>query len=55
MKVLIVDDEAYAVNALTNRIDWNGFGFGTPLSARSMAQAQSVFLNEKNRSAFVRH
>ena len=33
MKVLIVDDEAYAVNALTNRIDWNGFGFGTPLSA----------------------
>mgnify|MGYP002792456368 FL=1 len=47
MKVLIVDDEAYAVNALTNRIDWNGFGFGTPLSARSMAQAQSVFLNEK--------
>ena len=47
MTVLIVDDEAYAVNALTNRIDWNGFGFGTPLSARSMAQAQSVFLNEK--------
>ena len=47
MKVLIVDDEAYAVNALTNRIDWNGFGFGTPFSARSMAQAQSVFLNEK--------
>lgn len=48
MKVLIVDDEAYAVNALMNRIDWAGFGFEAPLSARSMAQAQSVFLAEKN-------
>jgi two-component system response regulator YesN len=47
MKVLIVDDEAYAVNALINRIDWAGFGFEAPLSARSMAQAQSVFLAEK--------
>lgn len=47
MKVLIVDDEAYAVNALINRIDWTGFGFESPLSARSMAQAQSAFLAEK--------
>ena len=44
MKVLIVDDEVYAVNALINRIDWTGYGFDAPLSAHSMAQAQSVFL-----------
>ena len=44
MKVLIVDDEVYAVNALINRVDWAGYGFDKPLSAHSMAQAQSVFL-----------
>ena len=44
MKVLIVDDEVYAVNALINRIDWASYGFSAPLSAHSMAQAQSVFL-----------
>ncbi len=44
MNVLIVDDEVYAVNALINRIDWAKYGFNAPLSAHSMAQAQSVFL-----------
>ena len=44
MKVLIVDDEVYAVNALINRVDWAGYGFDKPLSAHSMAQAQSVFM-----------
>jgi len=44
MQVLIVDDEAYAVEALIKRIDWSSFGFDATLSARSMAQAQAVFL-----------
>lgn len=44
MQVLIVDDEAYAVDALIKRIDWHSFGFAEPLAARSMAQAQAVFL-----------
>lgn len=47
MQVLIVDDEAYAINALMKRIDWESFGFSTPMSARSMAQAQAVFLSQK--------
>lgn len=47
MQVLIVDDEAYAVNALMKRIDWESFGFSAPMSARSMAQAQAVFLSQK--------
>lgn len=45
MNVLIVDDEVFAINALVNRIDWRGFGFEAPLTARSMAQAQAVFLS----------
>ncbi|MBQ9211581.1 MAG: response regulator [Clostridia bacterium] len=46
MNVLIVDDEAYAVNALATRIEWEKFGFTAPHTARSMAQAQAVFLDQ---------
>ena len=45
MNVLIVDDEVFAINALVSRIDWSSFGFEVPLSARSMAQAQAIFLS----------
>lgn len=44
MRVLIVDDEVFAVNALVNRIDWNAYGFDSPLAAYSLAQAQPIFL-----------
>ena len=43
MKVIIVDDEIYAVTALVNRMDWTALGFDPPLTAHSMAQAQSLF------------
>ncbi len=43
MKVLIVDDEIYAVKALVSRIAWADLGFDPPLTAHSMAQAQAVF------------
>ena len=43
MKVLIVDDEIYAVSALVHRIAWTDLGFDPPLTAHSMAQAQAVF------------
>ena len=45
MKVLIVDDEAYAVAALIKRVDWTSYGFEPPLSANSMKQAQGVFMD----------
>lgn len=43
MQVLIVDDEVFAVNALVSRIEWSHYGFGTPLTSHSLAQAQAVF------------
>lgn len=46
MKVLIVDDEVYAVAALVRRVDWARYGFEAPLTAHSMRQAQGAFLVE---------
>lgn len=46
MRVLIVDDEVYAVAALVRRMDWARYGFEAPRTAYSMRQAQAVFAEE---------
>lgn len=42
MKLLIVDDEIRAVQALVKRVNWQEYDFEPPLAAYSMAQAQGV-------------
>ncbi len=40
MRVLIVDDEVYAVEAIREMVDWEALGIGEVVSAYSMKQAQ---------------
>ena len=47
MKLLIVDDEIRAVQALVKRVNWQEYGFELPLAAYSMAQAQGVFQQQE--------
>lgn len=42
-KVLLVDDEVVAVNALNRRVEWSKFDIGEVQVANSMAQAQALF------------
>ena len=46
MRVLIVDDEVYAVEAIREMVDWEALGIGEVVSAYSMKQAQKI-LTEK--------
>ena len=46
MRVLIVDDEVYAVEAIREMVDWEALGIGEVVSAYSMKQAQKL-LTEK--------
>ena len=46
MRVLIVDDEVYAVEAIREMVDWEALGIGEVVSADSMKQAQKI-LTEK--------
>ena len=43
MNVILVDDEAVAVNALRRRVDWQKFGVEEVYIANSMRQAQELF------------
>ena len=43
MKLLIVDDEIRAVQALVKRVNWQEYDFEPPLAAYSMAQALGGF------------
>ena len=43
MNVILVDDEAVAVNALRRRVDWQKFGVEEVSIANSMRQAQELF------------
>lgn len=47
MKLLIVDDEIRAVQALVKRVNWQEYDFEPPLAAYSMAQAQGVFQQQE--------
>ena len=47
MKILIVDDEIYAVEAIREMIDWQTLGIDEVLTAYSMRQAQKQ-LSEKS-------
>ena len=47
MKLLIVDDEIRAVQALVKRVNWQEYGFELPLAAYSKAQAQGVFQQQE--------
>ncbi len=46
MRILIVDDEIYAVEAIREMIDWQALGIDEVLTAYSMRQAQKL-LTEK--------
>ena len=43
MKILLVDDDSYIIQALNEKIDWKGFGVNQVFSAYSMRQAQKFF------------
>ena len=47
MKILLVDDEIVALNALKKRVDWVKYGFTEVLTAQDGSTARAVF--EKNR------
>ena len=47
MNVILVDDEAVAVNALRRRVDWQRFGVEEVYIANSMRQAQELFAQKE--------
>lgn len=46
MNVILIDDEAVAVNALKRRVDWQKYGVEQVFVAYSMEQAQRIFQSE---------
>ena len=46
MRVLIVDDEVYAVEAIREMVDWEALGIGEVVSAYSMKQAQKLLIEK---------
>ena len=46
MRVLIVDDEVYAVEAIREMVDWEALGIGEVVSAYSMRQAQKLLIEK---------
>ena len=45
MKVLLIDDEIVALNALKKRVDWPGYGFTEVLCAQDGAGARTILEN----------
>jgi YesN/AraC family two-component response regulator len=45
-KVILIDDELVAVNALKNRVEWKKYDIDEVYVARSMKQAQELFRHE---------
>lgn len=47
MKVILVDDEIFVVNAIKRRVSWEKHGVDEVFTANSMKQAQEVFEKEE--------
>lgn len=47
MKVLLVDDEVYAIQGILDSVDWKKLQISSVLTANNYAQAVNFFLNEK--------
>lgn len=47
MKLLLIDDEIVALNALNKRIDWVKYGFSEVLTAQSAKQARDILAEKK--------
>ncbi|GEM_PF-749865 len=47
MNILVVDDEYYIVQGITNNMNWDKLSIDTVYTAYSMKQAQEVFLNHE--------
>ncbi len=47
MKLLLIDDEIVALNALKKRIDWVKYGFSEVLTAQSASQARDILAVKK--------
>lgn len=48
MKLLIVDDEIVALNALRKRVDWIEYGYTEVFCAQSAEEAREVLEKEKS-------
>lgn len=46
MKILIVDDEVVALNALKKRVDWQNYGYGEVFTVQSALEAKAVTKKE---------
>ena len=47
MKVILVDDEIFVVNAIKRRVSWDKYGVDEVFTANSMRQAQEIFEREQ--------
>lgn len=47
MKLLIVDDEIYAIQGMIDSVDWEQFSFEEILTANSYAQAINILMKER--------
>ena len=47
MNIILIDDEAVALNALRRRMDWAKYGFEQVFTANSMPQAQQLFSEQR--------
>ena len=47
MNIILIDDEAVALNALKRRMDWEKYGFEQVFTANSMPQAQQLFSEQR--------
>ena len=47
MNIILIDDEAVALNALKRRMDWAKYGFEQVFTANSMPQAQQLFAQKR--------
>ena len=47
MKVLLVDDEIVALNALKKRVDWNRYGVDEIFTAQTIMDAQEILNKQK--------
>ena len=47
MNIILIDDEAVALNALRRRMDWAKYGFEQVFTANSMPQAQQLFAQKR--------
>ena len=46
MKILLIDDEIVALNALKKRVDWVCYGFTEIFTAQDIASAKEILKKE---------